>query len=196
MPGRAAASNWLCCRDRGRKRVARSDYQGHCLCFIRPLSACTNENRVALNFQDVRARIDTYTPSSLLFVFDAPPATQQRNRQSRADLSEEFETSLCRSWKRRRDLEPTVAVSRVCHQLFCSLHRYAQNLRQPRVVVSLQPSSLVPSVSVFAFALRRWYVVSAQWKSSYASWLGFRFYLKRECLFKCTERNLYFYCWR
>lgn len=112
MAGRAAASKWPCCRDRGRKRVARSDYQGHCLCFIRPLSACTNENRVALNFQDVRACIDTYTPSSLLFVFDAPPATQQRNRQSRADLSEEFETSLCRSWKRRRDLEPTVAVSR------------------------------------------------------------------------------------
>ena len=42
------------------ERVARSDYQGHCLCFIRPLSACTNRHRVALNFQDVRACIDTH----------------------------------------------------------------------------------------------------------------------------------------
>lgn len=38
--------------------VARSDYQGHCLCFIRPLSIA--RGATALNFHDVRSNVGTH----------------------------------------------------------------------------------------------------------------------------------------
>lgn len=56
--------------------VARSDYQGHCLCFIRPLSIARGVT--ALNFHDVRSNVGTRYAAHPLLV-DAPPAMQQRS---------------------------------------------------------------------------------------------------------------------
>lgn len=57
--------------------VARSDYQGHCLCFIRPLSIARGVT--ALNFHDVRSNVGTRRYAAHPLLVDAPPAMQQRS---------------------------------------------------------------------------------------------------------------------
>lgn len=67
----------------------------------------------ALNFQNVRANISTQDVAS----FYSSMHLLRRYNANLCELSEEFETSLCRSSKGRRDLELATTISRASRQL-------------------------------------------------------------------------------